>query len=128
MEDQVDDPNAMKFIPDVIHFDRTQFSTTQSLLDMISYQMFLKEEEKFMLMIDDSTFESRQGDIIDLCFAGGISYLNLRGIGKPEKAAKVDRLQEVVEMLKQHDIARESIGSPNISIGSVPISMQPDKM
>ena len=59
MEDQVDDPNAMKFIPDVIHFDRTQFSTTQSLLDMISYQMFLKEEEKFMLMIDDSTFESR---------------------------------------------------------------------
>ena len=28
MEDQVDDPNALKFVPDVVHFDRTQFSTT----------------------------------------------------------------------------------------------------
>ena len=53
-----------------------------------------------MLIIDDNTFESRQGEIVDLCFAGGISYLNLRGIGKPEKAAKVDKLQEIVDMLK----------------------------
>ena len=62
--------------------------------------MFLKEEEKFMLVIDDSSFESRQGDIVDLCFAGGISYLNLKGIGKPERAAKIDRLQEIIEMLR----------------------------
>ena len=53
--------------------------------------MFLKEEEKFSLIIDDCTFDSRQGEIVDLCFATGVSYLNLKGIGKPEKAAKVDR-------------------------------------
>jgi len=81
----------MKFVPDVIHFDRAQHNTTQALLDLISYQMFLKEEEKFVLMIDDCTFDTRQGEIVDLCFAAGISYLNLKGIGKPERSAKVDR-------------------------------------
>ena len=87
--------------------------------------MFLKEEEKFVLIIDDCTFDTRQGEIVDLCFAAGISYLNLKGIGKPERAAKVDRYQETLESLRQVDIARESLASPNMSIGSVPMSAQP---
>ena len=81
----------MKFVPDVVHFDRTQHTSTQPILDLVSYQMFLKDEEKFCLIIDDCTFETRQAEIVDLCFASGISYLNLKGIGKPERSAKVDR-------------------------------------
>ena len=84
--------------------------------------MFLKEEEKFGIVIDDCTFENRQSDIVDLCFASGIAYLNLKGLGKPEKAAKVDKFQEILDNLRHYDVARQSIGSPNLSLGSMPMS------
>jgi len=120
--DEENDPNKDKFVPDVIHFDRSKHASTQALLDLVGYQMFLKEEEKFSIMIDDCTFDSRQGEIVDLCFATGITYLNLKGIAKPERAAKVDKFQEILESLRYVDVARESIGSPNLSLGSVPVS------
>ena len=123
-EDLPDDPNVNKFVPDLVHFDRAQHTSTQTLLDLVNYQMFLKEEEKFGLIIDDCTFDTRQGEIVDLCFATNTAYLNLKGIGKPEKAAKVDRFSETLETLRQFDIARESLGSPNLSLGSVPMSQQ----
>jgi len=53
--------------------------------------MFLKEEEKFGIIVDDCSYDTRQGDIVDLCIANAITVLNLKGIGKPEKAAKIDR-------------------------------------
>ena len=102
------DPNAMKFVPDVVHFDRSQHTSTQPMLDLISYQMFLKDDEQFNIIIDDCTFDTRQGEIVDLCFANGISYLNLKGIGKPERAAKVDRFQETLENLRHVEVARET--------------------
>ena len=54
--------------------------------------MFLKDEEKFGLIFDDSTFDSRQGEIVDFAVANGLMFLNLKGFGKPERSAKVDRL------------------------------------
>ena len=62
--------------------------------------MFLKDEEKFGLIFDDSTFDSRQGEIVDFAIANGLTFLNLKGLGKPERSAKVDRLQEILEELR----------------------------
>ena len=53
--------------------------------------MFLKSEEQFEVVFDDCGFESAQADVVDLTFAYGCGYLNLRGIGRPEKSVKVDR-------------------------------------
>ena len=63
--------------------------------------MYLKDEEKFGLIFDDSTYESKQGDIVDFAFANGLSYLNLKGLGKPEKSAKIDRMQEILEEVRR---------------------------
>ena len=54
--------------------------------------MFLKPEEQFQLISDDCYFESKQGDLVDLAVSNGLAYLNLKGIGKTERSAKVDRL------------------------------------
>ena len=62
--------------------------------------MFLKDEEKFGLIYDDCLYDSKQGDIVDFAFANGLTYLNLKGLGKPERSSKVDRLQEILEELR----------------------------
>ena len=69
--------------------------------------MFLKDEEKFGLIFDDSTFDSRQGEIVDFAVANGLMFLNLKGFGKPERSAKVDRLQEILEELRNMQVERE---------------------
>ena len=53
------DPNVNKFIPDVIHFDKTKHQSTEPFDNIVRYQMFLKEDEQFSLCFDDSTYESR---------------------------------------------------------------------
>lgn len=75
---------------------------------MVKYQMYLKDEEKFGLIFDDCTYESKQGEIVDFAFANGLSYLNLKGLGKPEKSAKIDRLQEILEEMRRMQIALEN--------------------
>ena len=65
------------------------------------------------MVSDDYYFESRQGDVIDLAISNELAYLNIKGIGKTERSAKVDRLQEILEQLRQGDYERISgIGSP----------------
>lgn len=85
------DPNRDKIRPHVVHFDRSKHSTTGAMLDMIGYLQFLKEEESIGLVIDDCSFESRQTNIVDFAFATQCSYLNLKGICKAERTAKVER-------------------------------------
>ena len=51
-------------------------------------------------MYDDCTFDSRQGEIVDFAFANALHFLNLKGLGKPERSCKVDRLQEILEELR----------------------------
>lgn len=41
-------------------------------------------------MVDDCDTESTQADLIDFAFALGVGYVNLRGIGRAEREAKVD--------------------------------------
>jgi len=63
--------------------------------------MYLKEEEQFGLIYDDCTYDTKQGEIVDFAFASGLTYLNLKGFGKPERSCKVDRLQEILEELRR---------------------------
>jgi len=63
-------------------------------------------------------FESQQADVVDFVAAcGSISYLNLQGIGKPERSVKVDRLQEICEQLlamrQTKELALKKEGTPN---------------
>ena len=95
------DPNGQKFLPDLIHFDRTKHQSTEAFNTLVNYQIFLKDEEKFNLIFDDSSYDSRQGDIVDFAFANGLYFLNLKGMGKPERSCKVDRLQEILEELRR---------------------------
>ena len=85
----------------MIHFDKTKHQSTEPFDNLVRYQMYLKDEEKFGLIFDDCTYESKQGDIVDFAFANGLSYLNLKGLGKPEKSAKIDRLQEILEEVRR---------------------------
>lgn len=61
------------------------------MLDMIQYVNYLKEEEQIGLIIDDCSYESRQADIIDFAFATQCAFVNIRGIGRPERSIKVER-------------------------------------
>jgi len=70
------------------------------------------------LIWEDSTFESQQADVVDFVAAcGSISFLNLQGIGKPERSVKVDRLQEICEQLlamrQTKELALKKEGTPN---------------
>lgn len=94
------DPNAQKFLPDLIHFDRAKHQSTEPFTNLVQYQMYLKDEEKFGLIYDDCTYDSKQGEIVDYAIANSLSYLNLKGLGKPERSSKVDRLQEILEELR----------------------------
>lgn len=95
------DPNAQKFLPDLIHFDRATHQSTEPFDNLVRYQIFLKDDEQFNLVYDDCTFDSRQGEIVDFAFANALYFLNLKGIGKPERSCKVDRLQEILEELRR---------------------------
>lgn len=55
------------------------------------------------LVIDDCSFESKQADIIDLAFATQCSYVNLKGICRPERTVKVERFQEIMESIRSTD-------------------------
>ena len=85
----------------MIHFDKTKHQSTEAFDNIVHYQMFLKDEEKFGLVYDDCTYETKQADIVDFAFANGLSYLNLKGLGKPERSTKVDRLQEILEEIRR---------------------------
>jgi enolase len=67
---------------------------------LVQYVLYLKEEERLALVIDDFANESRQSDIIDFAFATQCAYVNMKGICKPEKTAKVERFQEIMEEIR----------------------------
>ena len=95
------DPNGQKFIPDLIHFDKAKHQSTEPFDNLVRYQLFLKDEEKFNLIFDDCSFDTKQGQIVDYAFTNSLEFLNLKGMGKPERSCKVDRLQEILEELRQ---------------------------
>ena len=44
---------------------------------------------------------------VDFAFAYGLQYLNLKGLGKPERSVKVDRLQEILDELRRRQVEIE---------------------
>ena len=62
----------------------------------------MKKSEAFGLVIEDNTFDSLKGELVDYAFgAGVVSYLNLSGLGKPEKSMKVARFGEILQIISQ---------------------------
>ena len=70
-----------------------------NMQELANYSATLKEEERFHMIVEDAAFDNTDGYLIDLAIAMGISYINLQGIGRASRSAKIDRLQEVLEML-----------------------------
>ena len=94
-------------MPDLIHFDRAKHQSTEAFDNLVRYQIFLKGEEQFGLIFDDCTYDTRQGEAVDFAFAYGLQYLNLKGLGKPERSVKVDRLQEILDELRRRQVEIE---------------------
>jgi hypothetical protein len=62
----------------------------------------MKKEENSYLVIEDNTFESINGDIVDFAFSSGVvEYLNITGIGKPEKGSKVSRFHSILRQINE---------------------------
>ena len=67
----------------------------------------MKAEESFGIVVEDSGFDSLRTDLVDFAFGaasvvpsglagGGVRYMNLSGIGRIEKSAKVARYAEIL--------------------------------
>lgn len=92
----------------MVHFERPLLTRTSSykLWELVLYQQSLKPEEQFEIMFEDCLFEPSQSasgtELIDFAVgsSGALAYLNLRGFYRPERAAKVARLAEIIEDLK----------------------------
>lgn len=101
-EENVADPNADKVIPHVIHLKRDVLKMTSSYIQKMQYLLTIKKDGDCNLVIEDNQFESLQADIVDLAFSSGnVEYLNLSGLGKPEKSVKVERYVRILEQIKE---------------------------
>jgi hypothetical protein len=96
-------------VPHIIHFERPLLTRTSSykLWELVLYQQSLKPEEQFEIMFEDCLFEpltSANGgtELIDFAVgsSGALSYLNLRGFYRPERASKIARLAEIIDDIK----------------------------
>lgn len=99
----VEDLNKHKFIPHVIHFERSHLSKNSAykLWELIQYQQSLKPEEQFEIMLEDCFYEPTNGgqEIVDLSVGASLGYLNLRGFFRPERSNKVSRFAEILDDL-----------------------------
>lgn len=100
-EPEVFDPNALKFIPHVVHLSRDTLKTVSAYLSFMSCCMNFKKEESCGLVIEDNNYDSLQSEIVDFAFSSGVvEYLNLTGLGKPEKSCKVQRFVQILDAFK----------------------------
>lgn len=95
-----EDPNKDKFLPHCVHLIRPQFKTVSEILGYLRLsQSYPPAEHQLTYIIDDNKFESCQNGIIDLGFGLGCEFINIQGINKTEKLAKVIRFAEIIESL-----------------------------
>lgn len=66
---------------------------------MASYLECLSQEVRMTFIMGDSTLENDTTDIIDFAFVLGARYVNLQGMGKSTRSCKVDRFQEILELV-----------------------------
>ena len=86
-------PNANKFVPSCISLRTGPLPTMSDLFDFWKYSASLPIENRFSYIIDDRTFEEVNSEmecpIIDLGMGLGCEYIHVKGVGKPERVAKV---------------------------------------
>ena len=98
--EDLNDPNRLKFIPHVVHIERSQVKSAYKLWEHAIYQHLLKPEEQYLLMIEDCFYENTQGDLVDFAFGAQVGYVNIRGFQKNEKTQKVLRYSEILDTVK----------------------------
>lgn len=95
------DPNYRKFIPGITHLRKELVSYASELSSHVSYAMSIKKDDSSGLIIEDNQYDSLKSEIVDFAFGSGItSYLNLSGLGKPEKSCKVARYTEILNNIR----------------------------
>ena len=101
------DPNANKFCPDIIRLSRPHCNSMHAFQQILNYSLTLKPEESFAIVFEDGGIDSLDVELVDFAFgaaaisqtsagSGGIRYLSLSGLGKPEKSVKVQRYSDIV--------------------------------
>ena len=108
MENKKPDPNANKFCPDVIRLSKPSCTLVNQFQQILNYSFTLKPEESFAIVIEDSQIDSLDAEIVDFAFgscsvsgSGGVRYLSLSGLYRPEKSAKLQRYAEIIKHMVQ---------------------------
>jgi hypothetical protein len=71
------------------------------LQSILTYALSIKKTDASGLVIEDNQYDNLKGDLVDFAFGTGVTaYLNLSGMGKPEKAAKVARYAAILEQIR----------------------------
>jgi hypothetical protein len=78
----VEDPNKDKFVPHLVHMDRTieSFMTVSDQLKLFEFVGQQLNDSRFGVIFDDAYFETSSGDLYDLYYGIGCAFLNVKGI------------------------------------------------
>ena len=107
-ENKKADPNFNKFCPDAIRLSKPGCTLVNQFQSIMNYSFTLKPEESFAIVMEDSQIDSLDPLIVDFAFgscsvsgSGGVRFLSLSGLYKPEKSAKVQRYAEIVKHMAE---------------------------
>eukprot|EP00347_Sterkiella_histriomuscorum_P018418 403345584 len=101
VQENLNDPNRLKFIPHIVHLEKSLLKTSYKLWEILIYQQLLKPEEQFEVIIEDNSYETCNSEVIDISFGAQVAYTNIRGFFRNEKSAKVQRFSEILDSIKQ---------------------------
>lgn len=106
VENQKPDPNFNKFCPDIIRLSRSHCPMVNQFQQILNYSFTLKAEESFAIVIEDNQIDDLNTDIVDFAFgastisgSGGVRFLSLSGLYRPEKSCKIQRYAELVQAM-----------------------------
>ena len=92
-------PSCVHLSRNSIFEKKTPEFTYENIYEIKAYIKTLDLDEKFTLVIEDAEYENCLAGVVDLAFCASVEYLNIQGIGQPERSAKVDRYQAILEEL-----------------------------
>jgi hypothetical protein len=70
----------------------------------LNYSFTLKAEESFSIVVEDGGIDTLDTELVDFAFgggsvsgSGGVRYLSLSGMYRPEKSTKIQRYAELIQ-------------------------------
>ena len=80
-QEEKPDPNANKYVPSIVHFDRGSQATFSADMQALVYSAGLSAKT----VVADSHYDSTSSTIVDVAFGLGATYFNLSGLTGMER-------------------------------------------